>query len=129
MEYEDFSELSSQLNNSHTTASSTLQQASSQHVFTDSNQMQVEQFYLNNIQNVLNGKCDDDYEFFVDLIKMNKTANGNGVAASANGAAGSIASNLISANIHSHMNDFNDDDQFTDELINPKYLRQIEKNK
>lgn len=127
MEYDDFSELSSQLNNSHTTASGALQQASS-HAFTDSNQLQVEQFYLNNIQNVLNGKCDDDYEFFVDMIKMNKTANGNGVAASA-GAAGSIANNLISANIHSHMNDFNDDDQFTDELINPKYLRQMEKNK
>lgn len=127
MEYDDFSELSSQLNNSHgTTGTNQLQASSNNNAFTDSSQqLQVEQFYLNNIQNVLNGKCDDDYEFFVDLIKMNKAATVNGANATGNGLN---ANNLMSASLHSHMNDFNDDDQFTDELINPKYLRQIEKN-
>jgi hypothetical protein len=95
MEYEDLSELSSQL--------------AGHHHHTE------QQFYLSNIQSVLGGKCDEDYEFFVDLIKMNKAA-----------VSGASASHLISANVHSHMDDFNDDDQFADELINPKYLRQME---
>lgn len=92
MEYDDnsFSELSSQLiqNNEQTSN------------FVES-QFQSEHFYINNIQNVLNGKCDEDYEFLIDLIKMNKNTTAT--------------------------NDFNDDDQFTDELINPKYLRQTDK--
>lgn len=90
MEYDDnsFSELSSQLIQNNQTASN----------FVES-QFQNEHFYINNIQNVLNGKCDEDYEFLIDLIKMNKNTT----------------------------NDFNDDDQFTDELINPKYIRQTDK--
>lgn len=94
--------------NSFSELSNTLNQAGGQQAASNSfeSQLQAEQFYLNNIQNVLNGKCDEDYEFLIDLIKMNKSTNSNN---------------------NNNMNDFNDDDQFTDELINPKYLRQTEK--
>lgn len=101
MEYDDnsFSEISNQLNQTNQQSAST---------FIES-QLQAEQFYLNNIQNVLNGKCDEDYEFLIDLIKMNKSSNS-------------------SSNFHHNLNDFGEDDQFTNELINPKYLRQTEKH-
>jgi len=124
MEYDDnsFSELSSQLAathqpNHHSQYHTAHQQPSA---FIDA---QAEQFYLNNIQNVLNGKCDDDYEFLIDLIKMNKTTP-------ANTTTPTTTTNLITSTTAANLDDFNDDDdddQFTDELINPKYLRQTEK--
>lgn len=121
MEYDDnsFSELSNQL---------TQHQANSNHhqqpsTFTDS-QMQAEQFYLNNIQNVLSGKCDEDYEFLIDLIKMNKNGNNNNNLNNASNRLPGITA------ITGNQEDFeDDDDQFGDELINPKYLRQIDKTK
>ncbi len=125
MEYDDnsFSELTSQLathqaNHHH----NNIQQSSA---FVDS---QAEQFYLNNIQNVLNGKCDDDYEFLIDLIKMNKTCTATtNLATTTNLITNGNSCNQASNN--TNLEDFNDDDddQFTDELINPKYLRQSEK--
>ena len=84
-EYDDnsFNELTNQLNQNQ------------ESTFIES-QFQAEQFYLNNIQNVLNGKCDEDYEFLIDLIKMNKSSTD------------------LSADEH----------HFEHELINPKDLRQ-----
>jgi len=116
MEYDDnsFSELSSQLAATHQSSQyhAAHQQPSA---FIDA---QAEQFYLNNIQNVLNGKCDDDYEFLIDLIKMNKTTpNANTTP----------PTTTTAANLDDFNDDDDDDDQFTDELINPKYLRQTEK--